>query len=508
MDERINERIMTAEEKPIHPMLMIWEVLRKIWAIILVAAIAASATYVASSALYVPEYQTKTTFVVSVRDGASSVYSNLTAAKSLAGSFSQILDSDVMRKYVAKELGTDRVYGDISATVIEETNLLEMRVTANNPRDAYLITKATLNNYEALAETVLNNIALDILQTPSVPTAPINSSHAEKYAKIAAAAAAALLTVWLCVRVYLRDTVKSIDEVEKKLDAKLLATVYHERKRKSLKEIFDRSKKSILITNPTTGFAFVETYKKLRTRIDYHMRRKNCRTIMVTSVHENEGKSTVAVNLALAMNRNKKSVLLIDADMRKPAIHKILGYKDREYKTITELMTEKAELPQVLIHDRQNNLGLVLGRKGSDRSTEYISSANMKRLIDDAAKNVDLVIIDTPPMAVCADAECLCDMVDAAVIVVRQDQTPAKVINDAIDSISSTRAEFIGCVFNNVRAADFSDNYNYGSGGKYGYGKHGKSKYGYGKYGYGKYGYGHRRSSRNAEKSEESEDEQ
>ena len=122
------------------------------------------------------------------------------------------------------------------------------------------------------------------------------------------------------MRVYLRDTVKCEADVEQKLDTRLLATVRHEKKQKTLRN----RKTSILITNATTGFAFVETFKRLRTRVDYLMRRAQGRTILVTSLLEDEGKSTVAVNLALAMARRHKNVLLIDLDMKKPALYKLL----------------------------------------------------------------------------------------------------------------------------------------------------------------------------------------
>lgn len=500
MADSINQVIKENENKPIHPMLMVWEILRKLWAVILIAVITASCTYVASSIAYVPQYQTNTTFVVSVRDGASSVYSNLSAAKSLAGSFSQILNSDLMRKYVARDLGVEAIDGEICASAIDETNLLEMQVVAKSPREAYLITESALANYEGLTETILNNITLDILQAPTVPTSPINYSNANRYAKMAALVSSALAVVWLCIRVYLRDTVKSVEEVEEKLDTKLLATVYHENKYKSIKELFERAKKTILITNPTTGFAFTETFKKLRTRVDYHMRKEGIKTIMVTSVHENEGKSTVAANLALAMRHRKKSVILIDGDMKKPAIHKILGYKEKnlDYKSVTEFLTGNATMSQTLIADKTYQIGLILGKKGSEESTEYISSSNMRKLVEKLAENVDVVIIDTPPIAVSPDAECLAEIADATLLVVRQDHTPARVINDAIDTLNETKAKVIGCVFNNVRAADLSDNYRYGSIGKYGYGQ-----YGYGKAGYSKYGYGRRRGQQSKNGSED-----
>ena len=468
-----------------HPLLLIREMIGKLWLALAVAIIVGCLAYIGASALYSPEYKTQTTFVVSVREGSSSVYSNLAAAKNIASSFSEIVDSDVMKKRVAAELGTDRVGGEISASVIEETNLIELTVTADNPRSAYLITRAVLNNYGELAEKTLSSVTLEILRQPGIPISPSNTSGAMRAAKLGAIASAAVVLVWVCLKAYLRDTVKVTEDVEKKLDVKLLATVYHERKYKSIKEVLRRRKKSILITNPTTGFAFSETFRKLRTRVDYHMRREGAKVIMVTSVLENEGKSTVAANLALAMNRKRKNVILIDGDMKKPALHKIMNYQDKQYAGITDYLDGKAGLKDTLISDKNYQMGLILGKKGSDRSTELVCSPAMRELIRQARENVDCIIIDTPPMSVSPDAECIAELADASILVVRQDTTPVKVINDAIDTLSSCNAKLIGCVFNNVRSADLSDGYSYGSGGKYGYGGHSYSRYGYGKYGYG-----------------------
>lgn len=468
-----------------HPLLLIREMIGKLWLALAVAIIVGCLAYIGASALYSPEYKTQTTFVVSVREGSSSVYSNLAAAKNIASSFSEIVDSDVMKKRVAAELGTDRVGGEISASVIEETNLIELTVTADNPRSAYLITRAVLNNYGELAEKALSSVTLEILRQPGIPISPSNTSGAMRAAKLGAIVSAAVVLVWVCLKAYLRDTVKVTEDVEKKLDVKLLATVYHERKYKSIKEVLRRRKKSILITNPTTGFAFSETFRKLRTRVDYHMRREGAKVIMVTSVLENEGKSTVAANLALAMNRKRKNVILIDGDMKKPALHKIMNYQDKQYAGITDYLDGKAGLKDTLISDKNYQMGLILGKKGSDRSTELVCSSAMRELIRQARENVDCIIIDTPPMSVSPDAECIAELADASILVVRQDTTPVKVINDAIDTLSSCNAKLIGCVFNNVRSADLSDGYSYGSGGKYGYGGHSYSRYGYGKYGYG-----------------------
>lgn len=467
-----------------HPLLLIREVLRKLWAVAMAAVIFASCGYIAASQLYVPQYQTRTTFVVSARGSSSSVYSNLNAATGMAQSFSQVLGSDVMKKRVAQELGVERINGEITASAISETNLLEMRVTSDDPRIAYLITRAVINNYGELASAVLSNVSLEILQQPSIPTAPVNTSNAMHMAKLAGLLGAVLVAAFVCVRAYLRDTVKSEDEVESKLDTKMLAAIRHERKYKTFRAALEHRKTSILITNPTTGFLFVETFKKLRTRLEYQMRRGHGKVIMVTSVLEDEGKSTVAVNLALTMGQKYKNVLLIDADMKKPAVHKILDYQEKEYSALPELLEGKVTLRDALVVDKERNIMTLLGRHGVENASELSGSASMRQMIQAARQQLDVVIIDTPPMAVSPDAECIADIADASILVVRQDQAPVRVINDMIDVLDRSKSELLGCVLNNFYSADFADSFSYGYGGRYGYG---------GKYGYEKYGYGGKR---------------
>ena len=459
----------------IHPMLLLRELMHRLGSVIAAAILAAVCAYIIVSATFVPKFETTTTFVASSRTSSASVFSNLNATTSFAESFSTILNSDVMRKYIADDMKVSSVDGEINATAIAETNIIELKVSANSQREAYLITRSLINNYERLSGKLLNEVSLEVLKAPSVPVSPVNSSGAEKISLLAGLAGAAAMIAFVFVRAILRDTVKTEEEVEKKLDTKLLTTVYHEHKYKTLKSALKRKKTSILITNPTTGFAFVETFKKLRTKLEYYMRKDGVKTIMVTSVMEDEGKSTVAANIALAMGRKYKNVLLIDADLRKPAIHKILDYQNKKYATLEELVTGKATLKQALVVDRERKIQCIVGRKNIFNTDGISDGELMRSFMASAAEHLDVVIIDTPPMSVGPDAEFMAELVDAAVLVVRQDTAPACMINDAIDALSESGTKVLGCVFNNVRAADINDNYNYGYGGKYGY-----DKYGYG----------------------------
>ena len=464
----------------LHPVLLIREIGRYFWAVILAAIIFACCGYVVRDATFRPTYQTSTTLVV-MQGGATSVFSNRSAANTLATNLSKLLNGEMMRRTIAEDLGVKSVDGTISAETIPETNLVVVTAQSSSPRMAFSILKSAMAHYNDLGNRSLGKITVSVLYPAAAPSRPINSPGSTQMAKRAALIGAALMIAAIAVITYLRDTVKSEKEVEDKLDTRLLTVVHHERKNKTLREMFKRGKKGLLITAPTTGFLYVETIKKLRARVEYQMKRSGAKVVMVTSVGENEGKSTIAVNLALAMSRKYENVLLIDGDMKKPAVHKILGYQNEEFSTLPELLRGEIRLSQALVVDTKRHLTSLMCRTGIEESSELLKSERMAELIRAARAQMDVVIIDTPPMAVSPDAECVADVADAALLVVRQDQTRVRVINDTIDILSASHAELLGCVLNNCYTTEFSDHVGFGVGGRYGYGV----RYGYGRFGYG-----------------------
>ncbi len=455
------------------PIVLIRDVVKQWLVILLVSLVVGVSSYIITDLQYTPVYQTKTTFVVTTRSSTNTVYNNLTSTSNLAEVFTELLNSSILRKSIVQEMGVTSFHGKIDTAVIPNTNLITLTVTDSNPRMVFLATRAIIEHHEELTYQVVDDIQLEVLQNPVVPYAPINASGASEQMLrmmfLAALATAALLAILS----YRRDVVRSATEVREKLECDFLGEIPHEKKYKTLFSFVRKQKSSILITNPVTGFRFVESIRKLRRRVEQHM--DQGKVLMVTSLLENEGKSTVAVNLALAMEQKQKRVLLIDCDLRKPACHKVLDLEKFTYG-INNILHNNAELTDCFLRYQETDMYMLLAKKGERNTGDLIVSPAMEALLKWARRNFDFIVMDLPPMSVAADAEAVADLADACLMVVRQNIAFAPELNNAIGNLDGHRSKMLGCVLNNVFSTQLS------SGHSYGYGSYSKYRH-YGHYG-------------------------
>ena len=476
MDNRNELHMAEGGLLPFDPVVLVLDVVKRWVAILAVALTVGVGAFILADATFQPTYQTTTTFVVTNRGSSTTVYSNLTSAESVTAVFTELLNSSILRKTIVQEMGVPSFSGTISTAAVPNTNLIRMTVTASDPRTAFLAAQTIIDHHEKITYQVVNGVVMEVLQYPSVPMAPANSSnamsHMKKLGVVAAVAAAAILGLMS----FLHDTVRSGKEAREKLDCSYLGEIPHENKYKTFFARLRREKTSILISNPTTSFRYVETIRKLRRRVEQHMGAE--KVLMVTSLLENEGKSTVAVNLALAMAQKKKKVLLIDCDLRKPACHAVLEQK-KFTSGIKEVLQGKASLSDSVLRYKKTSMYMLLGHKGDRNTGDLIASERMEALLNWARENYDSVILDLPPMAAASDAEGMTALADACLLVVRQNMANAAAINRSAAALESGRATLLGCVLNNVFATRLTS----GQGSRYGhYGHYGH----YGSYGSGK----------------------
>jgi capsular exopolysaccharide synthesis family protein len=461
------------------PVVLILDVAKKWLVILLVALIAGVSAYISTDASYRPLYRTSATFVVTAKSSSSTIYNNLSSTSSVAAVFTELLNSSLMRKYIMQEMGVTHLSSTISTQVIPETNLIVMNVTAGDPREAFLVARTLIEHHEKLTYQFAEGIVMDVLQAPVVPYGPSNYADAAGQMKKMAVLGALAAIVVLAILSWMKDTVRSRQEAEDKLDCVYLGELPHENKYKTLLSMLRRRKTSILITNPATDFRFVESVRKLRRRVEHYMKRD--KVLMITSLLENEGKSTVAVNLALSQAQKGDRVLLIDCDLRKPAICAVLEH--RTFDTgVSDLLQGHNVPAEAVIRYRKTNMDMLLTRRTERNAGDLITSRRMQALLQWARENYDFVVLDLPPMTAALDAEGMSMWADASLLVIGQNTARAPALNKAIAALERGNSRLLGCVLNKVYSTPMfsGDGQTYG-----GYGGYRR----YGSYGhYGHYG--------------------
>lgn len=442
-----NKNELHTSELSFDPFILIRDILKR-WALIILAAVMVGvSTYILKDVTYTPSYRTNTVFVVTTRGSSTTVYNNLSSTTNVATLFTELLSSSLMRKTIMEEMGVSSLDATITTSQIPGTNLISMSVTASNPRTSFLVAQTLIKHHEKLTYSIVEEVIMEVLQAPTVPTFPSNSANATGYMKRMGILAALATATLLGIQAFMRDAVRSKQEAQQKLDCDCFGQIPHEKKYKTRSAFLRRKKTSILMNNPTTSFAYLEAIHKLRHRVEKHM--GSSKVLMVTSLLENEGKSTIAVNLALSLAKKHERILLIDCDLRKPACHNILDYKRFSGGT-KDVLQGKANLADSILNYPSSKLYMMLTKKGEDNTADLISSKRMEIVLDWARENFDYVLLDLPPMTAASDAEAMANLADATLLVVRQGEALAPGLNKAIAALENHRAKLLGCVLNNA----------------------------------------------------------
>ena len=200
------------------------------------------------------------------------------------------------------------------------------------------------------------------------------------------------------------------------------------------------------------SFRLVETYKALRTNLLVSLPKKEgirARKILLTSAGPGEGKTTTTVNLAITISEIETKVLLIDADMRKPTVHKYFSLNNRVgLSNILSGMNPLKECVQKI--DSLPNLSVITSGLLPPNPSELLSSAAMKKLLCDLEEEYDYIIVDTPPVNVVSDALAIVNEVDGVAMVISQSKSTYSEITKAVDTLKFANANMIGVVMNRV----------------------------------------------------------
>ncbi len=426
------------------------DAIRNFWAVILAGVIAFLGIYIAEHSVYTPEYKSEATLVVRAKAASSLAYNNLSASSEMASIYTKVFTQSSMKKLAAENAGYESFDGEISASVYSSTNLLNLKVVSSDPERSYKLLKSVLEVYPQVSDAVFSNSVIDVIVQPEMATNPSNSISNVKRIEISILVAGAMF-VLILVLSFLRGTVKNVRLFEKKVDTNLLGTITHERRPLTLWQKLLGKKRGMLIDTAFASLKFTEDYSHLATKLEYLKRNTDSKVFVVTSVAENEGKSTVSANLALSLMNHGYKVALLDLDLHKPAMCKIFKYRKPLKVDFSQILKGEASPKEYeFLRYKKTQLYLALTKRACSDASEWISSKTVNDCIKSIREKVDFVIIDTPPTSVSADAMSLIKMADKAILVVRTDVVDAADVNDTVLTIKTIGGSFAGCLLNDV----------------------------------------------------------
>ena len=212
----------------------------------------------------------------------------------------------------------------------------------------------------------------------------------------------------------------------------------------------------VTITQPYSPIA--EEYRKLKSMILRKTKKDFLNTIMITSAIAGEGKSVTAINLAVTLAQAiDHSILLIDADLRKPRLHEYLGIEN-EYG-LSDYLAGDMDLSEVMIKTGIGKLALIPAGSSVDNPLELLASEKMKALIKEVKQRYKdrYVIIDTPPILTFSESISIGANVDGIVFLVKEGCAPKRMIEEALNMIKGLN--LLGIVFNGVEHAQLDEQY-------------------------------------------------
>jgi len=383
-----------------------------------------------------------------------------------------VSDTDAVRaQAVANELANQLINrtpssgnnAERQAFIEEQLNQLEVKITETQAEitkkqtelgDLFSArqisdTQNEINGLEEKLSTLRSNYAtllsntergatntLSVIEAANLPRQPIGPNRlmlvvlSGAIAFVIAGAAAYLLE-------YLDDTLKSPDEITRLLNLPVVGYI------SDLDKGVDM--RSYVVNQPRSAIA--EAFRALRTDLEFSNVDKPIKTIFVSSAGVGTGKSTIAATLAIIMAQGGKKVILLDADLRKPSVHQVMGIPNQ--KGLTDVFRGNLDIYNASVNWNEGNLFVIPSGSVPPNPSELLGSKKMDQILDSLERIADVVIIDGPPFLV-TDATILSAKVDGVLLVVRHGFTRRQEAQSVIHQLQRSEARVLGVVLNRI----------------------------------------------------------
>ncbi|QAY74721.1 polysaccharide biosynthesis tyrosine autokinase [Agromyces protaetiae] len=455
-------------------------VLRQNWVLIVLLTLVGVAAASAYSLVQTPKYSSSAKVFVSTSGGASvsELQQGNTFTQQRVKTYADLATTAIVLLPVINSLGLDTTSEElaphVTATAPLDTSLIEISVTDEDPAQAAKIATAvseSLTNVvesiettnrpagdDGAASTPTSPVRLTLVQHAAVPQAPVSPNVPLNIA-LGALVGLALGVGLAVLRATLDTRIRNERDVELISEAPIIGGI-----------VFDpKAKERPLIVHADPHSPRAESFRTLRTNLQFLEPGRTDRAFVVTSSVESEGKSTTAANLAIALADAGARVLLVDADLRRPKVANYLGVEGAV--GLTDLLIGRAELQDVVQGWGRNELYVLPAGSVPPNPSELLGSTTMVETIAELKRAFDVVLFDSPPLLPVTDAAVLARNVGGAIVVVAAGRAHRPQLRGAIAALQNVDAPVSGIVLTMLPTK-------------------GPDAYGYGRYGYG-YGYGY-----------------
>jgi capsular exopolysaccharide synthesis family protein len=435
-------------------------VLRRRWRSIALVFLLAVGIAAGVSYSLTPKYESTSKVIVSVNASNASEasgaafflanrvtsYADLAKSTELAQRVIEVLDLDLSPQDLAEEISTE---------VIAETSVISITVSDEDPHQAQTIADVVTTEFLTYAEEIEtigsgneSQIALHVTDPPEYNGSPVSPKWILNL--LAGALIGLLIGIALAVSRELLDrTVRTADHIAEATDAPVLASIG-----------FDNDIRSApLLTDMGAFAARTEAFRLLRTNLQFIDIDQRARVLVVTSAVPGEGKTMTSTNLAVALAQTGRTVLIIDADLRRPRVASTLGV-DPAIGLTTALVGKTQIEDAIQVHEPSGLHVLASGAKPPN-PTEILQSRVTHDLIRRLRQSYDMIIIDAPPLLPVADASVLSNLADGSILVIRHGQTTRDQVTEAVNRVNQVGGKLYGVVVNMVAKRAIGSYYYY-----------------------------------------------
>lgn len=428
-------------------------ILRENWLPIVLITLLGLGLAAGATALTQPKYTASTQVFVAVGggDSATEILQGSSFSEKRVTSYVSLAKSPRVLQPVIDELGLDTTAEELAETVTAnaplQTVLINIGATHTDPERAAQIADATAESLirtvgevetpEASGEPLVDLSVVDEARIPDAPSSPRTLLNLA----LGLVIGAALGVAYALLKTILDTRIRRREDVERITDAPVLGVVAEDRTAED---------EPLLTVDASTWGPRAGSYRQLRTHLKFTNVDGGTQTVVVTSSVPGEGKTTTATNLAVMIAESGARVLIVDADLRRPRVAKTLGVEGAV--GLSTILSGQIDVEDaVQVWGESGELDVIASGEIPPNPSELLGSENMRRVLDWAQQNYDIVLLDAPPLQPVTDPTVLAAQCSGVVLVCRVDgYNHREPLREALENLEASGARLLGLVLTRV----------------------------------------------------------